>query len=187
MTKVEALHVCRHPGAFPLDRFHQIGSGKGKKLLIVGESPAPNGWVISGKACYRPDGKILPTGKRLNQLLETFDISVEVCGFTELSKCFVSKRAELGTCSERCWPIFLKQVASQDYALLLILGVLTTRIFSKQIGTELAIGEIVDVTLEGKTYKVLPIFHPSPVNPTGHAKNIELFSRLYDDIESILT
>jgi uracil-DNA glycosylase family 4 len=171
---------------FPLEKFHQLGKGKGKKLLIVGESPAPNGWVISGKACYRSDGKILPTGKRLNEILSPIKLSVDVCGFTELSKCFVSNRAELEVCSKKCWPIFLKQIGDKNYKLLIILGVKTTSIFSKIINENLMMGEIADVQLNGKNYKILPIFHPSPINPTGHQKNISLFKNLYKDIERIL-
>lgn len=171
-------HVCKSINSFPLEKFHQIGIGKGKSILIVGESPAPNGWIISGKACYRPDGKILPTGKRLNEYLGPLGTSVEACGFTELSKCFVSNRNELDACSEKCWPIFLKQIKTQKYKLLIIMGVKTTSIFSKLIGRDLVVGEIVDVKLENKKYKVLPIFHPSPVNPTGHKKNLALFDAL---------
>jgi len=179
-------HVCNNINDFPLDKFHQLGIGKGENLLIVGESPAPNGWIVSGKACYRPDGKILPTGKRLNELLEPFDLSVEISGFTELSKCFVSKRTELEDCSKKCWPIFLKQLSSKDYKILVILGVHTTHIFSKLINRDLVMGEIIDINLEGKNYKIFPIFHPSPINPTGHSKNVELFKREYSKLKKVL-
>ncbi len=154
--------------------------------MIVGESPAPNGWILSGKACYRPDGKILPTGKRLNELLEPFDLSVENCGFTELSKCFVSKRTELESCGKKCWPIFLEQIRGRKYKLLVILGVQTTSILSKILDKELVVGEIADIEFDGRLYKIFPIFHPSPVNPTGHAKNKILFKNLELDLKGIL-
>lgn len=179
-------HVCKRISAFPLEKFHQLGTGKGKRILIVGESPAPNGWIISGKACYRADGKILPTGKRLNELLSPLGTSVEESGFTELSKCFVSSRNELNVCSKKCWPIFLNQIKSQDYKLLIILGVNTSNIFSKLICRELVIGEISDIELESRKYKVFPIFHPSPINPTGQAKNLLLFKNHYSILAEIL-
>ncbi len=179
-------HVCHEIKTFPLDKFHQLGAGKGEGLLIVGESPAPNGWILSGKACYRPDGKILPTGKRLNELLEPFDLSVENCGFTELSKCFVSKRTELESCGKKCWPIFLEQIRGRKYKLLVILGVQTTSILSKILDKELVVGEIADIEFDGRLYKIFPIFHPSPVNPTGHAKNKILFKNLELDLKGIL-
>lgn len=179
-------HVCEQVDIFPLEKFHQLGTGKGKGILIIGESPAPNGWIISGKACYRPDGKILPTGKRLNELLSPLNVSVEDVGFTELSKCFVSKRNELDTCSKKCWPIFLKQIMNQRYRLMIVLGVKTNTIFSKLIDKDLAIGKIADIKIERRKYKVLPIFHPSPINPTGHSKNLKVFKQMYPALKKIL-
>lgn len=179
-------HVCNNIDEFPLDKFHQLGKGQGNRLLIVGESPAPNGWIISGKACYRSDGKILPTGKRLNELLKPFNLSVEICGFTELSKCFVSKRSELELCSKKCWPIFLDQIDKKNYKLIILLGVQTTKIFSRLINNKLTIGEITDIILKNRHYKILPIFHPSPINTTGHPKNQILFKKQYKTISCIL-
>ena len=179
-------HVCHKIKKFPLDKFHQLGKDRGESVLIIGESPAPNGWIISGKACYKPDGKILATGKRLNDLLKPFNLSVEGVGFTELSKCFVSKRSELETCSKKCWPIFLEQIKNKKYKLLIILGVKTTQIFSKLIEKELVVGELASITLQEKDYFVLPIFHPSPINPTGQSKNISLFKKYHLKIKKVL-
>ncbi|MES2470842.1 MAG: uracil-DNA glycosylase family protein [Patescibacteria group bacterium] len=179
-------HVCSSIEDFPLEKFHQIGSGKGRNLLIVGESPAPKGWILSGKACYRPDGKLLPTGKRLNELLEPLGLSVENSGFTELSKCFVSKRTELESCGKKCWPIFLDQISGEDYKLLIILGVQTTAILSKIIERDLTMGEMVDIELNGRSYKIFPIFHPSPANPTGYAKNKVLFKNFLPKMKKVI-
>lgn len=179
-------HVCDDIASFPLEKFHQLGMGKGSKLLVVGESPSPNGWIVSGKACYTPKGKLLATGKRLNELLESLGISVENCGFTELSKCIVEKRSELETCSEKCWPIFLEQLEAQDYKLIMLLGVLTTNTFSKLTDMTLEMGEVSVVQLNEKEYTVLPIFHPSPLNVSGQMKNKELFKRLYPQIQDLI-
>lgn len=179
-------HVCDSIESFPIDKFHQLGKGNGQKLLIIGESPAPNGWILSGMACYRPDGKILPTGKRLNELLAQFNLSVEVCGFTELVKCFVSKRTELKECAEKCLPILFKQLQRTQYKLLIVLGVQTTKILSGIINQELTVGEIQNIKLNNKTYSILPIYHPSPINPTGHSKNKRIFKRLSKDITDLL-
>lgn len=179
-------HVCKQVDTFPLNKFYQHGKGKGRKVLIIGESPAPNGWVLSGKACYRPDGKILPTGKRINELLAPLLLSVENCGFTELSKCFVSSRSELEACSKKCWPIFLNQINDKKYKVLIILGVQTTKIFSKLIGEELEIGVITEIELQKRRYQVLPIFHPSPINPTGHSKNIVIFKKLRSKLAALM-
>lgn len=180
-------HYCESPNEFPIDKFHQRGVGKGKYVMLVGESPAPNGWRKSGKACYTPEGKLLPTGKRLNELLAEFGLSVEICGFTELSKCFVGKnRKQLETCSQKCWPIFLKQLASSKYKLIVILGVETLRIFNLISGLNLHIGKLEKAYVGNKDYIILAIFHPSPINPNGSVKNKEIFQGLQSSINKIL-
>lgn len=156
-----------------------MGTDKGKRVLIVGESPAENGWRKSGKAFYNPEGKILPTGKRLNLLLSPFNLSVEICGFTELAKCFVGKnRKALDKCSLGCWPIFLKQLESIDYKLIIILGVKTLEIFNMLNKTELKTGVLTKTKINGKNYAVLGIYHPSPINPQGQRKNQAIFESL---------
>ena len=128
---VEHEHHCQDISHFDINKFFQIGKGNGVSVLIAGESPAANGWRKSGKACYTPEGKLLPTGKRLNELLSPFDLSVEICGFTELAKCFVGKdRHFLLQCSRNCWPIFTKQIESQNIKFIILLGVNTLSIFN---------------------------------------------------------
>lgn len=174
-------HFCQNPDSFPLKKFHQKGTGKGKSILIVGESPAENGWRKSGKAFYSPEGKILPTGKRLNQLLSRFSLSVEKCGFTELAKCFVGKnRKLLEKCSKSCWPIFLKQLKSADYKTIIILGARTLEIFNRLCKTEIKIGIISKAKIGNKYYFVLAIYHPSPINPYGQKRNQTIFNSIKD-------
>ncbi|KKR56141.1 MAG: hypothetical protein UT93_C0004G0019 [Candidatus Woesebacteria bacterium GW2011_GWF1_40_24] len=176
-------HYCQNSLSLPLDKFHQIGTGKGKDVLIVGESPAENGWRKSGKAFYNPEGKILPTGKRLNLLLSPFNLSVETCGFTELAKCFVGKnRKALERCSLGCWPVFLKQLESIDYKLIIILGVKTLEIFNKLNKTELKTGTLSKTKVNGKDYAILGIYHPSPINPQGQKRNKIIFESLKEPL-----
>ncbi len=100
--------------------------------MIIGESPAPNGWRKSEKAFYTTEGKLLPTGRNLNKLLVKYGLSVENCGFTELVKCFVGKdRKLLSSCGEKCWSILMKQMESVDSEFLIILGLKTLELFNK--------------------------------------------------------
>jgi len=178
MTSVEE-HYCKEPNKFPLNKFHQLGSGKGKHILIVGESPAENGWRKSGKAFYNTNGKILASGKRLNLLLSDFGLSVDTCGFTELVKCFVGKnRKILFNCSEGCWSIFLKQLGSEDYKLLILLGMQTLKIFNKLSNLTLEIGGLSKAVLDSKEYSFLPIYHPSPINPYSLKRNQLIFEKI---------
>lgn len=179
-------HFCNCVDDFPTNRFFQLGEGKGSRLLIVGESPAENGWRKSGRAFYTPEGKLLATGKRLNELLERFDLDVKKCGFTELSKCFVGKnRKILGECCRKCWPIFIRQLSLGDYELIITMGVVTADIFGEMIDRELKMGEMEEVEISGKRRKVMPIFHPSPANPWGREKNKKIFNKYYKGIKDI--
>lgn len=180
-------HFCSDPQNFPLDKFFQKGTGKGKKVLIIGESPAPNGWRKSGKAFYTPEGKFLPTGRNLNKLLIKYGLDVESCGFTELVKCFVGKdRKLLTSCGEKCWSIFVKQIVSVDPKFLIVLGVKTLELFNKLTKLNLKIGKIQKAKIEDRFYTILSIYHPSPISPIGHKRNIEIFSKLDKEISGIL-
>ena len=180
-------HYCDDVDNFPIGKFLQKGTGRGKRLLVVGESPAPNGWRKSGKACYTPENKLLPTGRRLNELLEPYKLSVEVCGFTELAKCHVGKdRKLLLNCSEKCWPIFIRQVELTNSELILLLGVKTLEIFNKISKKNLRIGEIAKIKLGSSSFLILPIYHPSPINPHGRVKNQLIFKRNKKRLQKIL-
>jgi uracil-DNA glycosylase family 4 len=180
-------HYCEDIDNFPVDKFLQKGIGKGKKLLVVGESPAPNGWRKSGKACYTPEGKLLPTGQRLNELLEPHELSVDVCGFTELAKCHIGKdRKLLLSCSEKCWPIFLEQVELVNSKLILLLGIKTLEIFNKISESVLQVGEIVEIKLGNSNLLILPIYHPSPINPYGRSRNKSIFKQSEKMLQELL-
>ena len=169
-----------------MGKFFQKGVGHGQEVLLIGESPAGNGWRKSGKACYTPENKLLPTGNRLNELLRPFNLSVDECSFTELSKCYVGKnRKLLKECSKKCWPIFLKQLNVHQCKFLIILGVHTTNLFNWLSGNCLRVGKLATITLQEKSYIVLPIYHPSPINPHGRQKNKNIFKLLQKDIEKL--
>lgn len=180
------IHFCSNADNFPLNKFHQKGTGVGERVLLVGESPAPNGWRLSGKACYDSNGKLLATGKRLNQFLSNINLSVEICGFTELAKCYVGKdRKILDKCCVGCWSIFKKQIKTVDYKLLIILGVKTLEIFNKLCNSQLKTGVLADVVIDGKNYKVLGTYHPSPVNPYSQKKNLEIMQKVKNSLLAV--
>jgi uracil-DNA glycosylase family 4 len=186
-TTEEQEHNCENIEDYPLDRFLQLGSGNGEKVLIVGESLARNGWRVSGKAFYSPEGKVLPTGRILNKLIERFDLSIESCGFTEIAKCYIGQdRNQLDECGKKCWPIFAKQIVLHDFKLVILLGKKTLEIFNKCAGTSLETGKIEKINLNKKEYRILPIFHTSPANPYGYIKNKEILDNLEKEINVFL-
>ena len=180
-------HYCNDVDNYSSDRFLQHGRGLGEKVLVVGESPAPNGWRRSGRAFYTPEGRLLPTGRNLNIALLPFDLTVEQCGFTELVKCFVGKRrSQLLSCGVKCWPIFVRQVEGQQFILLILLGVETLAIWNKINDTEIPIGALSHTFFAGREVKILSLYHPSPISPTGHKRNLEVIQRVTPELTSIL-
>ena len=187
MIKNNEEHFCDDVDNFPTEKYLQSGVGAGKRILIVGESPAENGWRKSGKAFYTSEGKLLPTGVRLNELLIEYSLEVSTCGFTELSKCYVgANRKILSDCCKKCWPILEKQINRGDYRLVITLGVIPAQIIAEILEKEINMGEMTEILIGGKMRKLLPIYHPSPVNPFGRAKNKQIFDKYRSEIREIL-
>lgn len=188
MTKnFEIVHLCTSPtGLRPTD-YLQLGTGDGRHLLIVGEAPAPNGWRVSGRAFYAPNGHLLPTGMRLNELLSPLHLDIETVGFTELVKCFVGQnRSLLHGCGAKTWSLFLKQVKLTNPRLIIVLGKATHETFQHLYEQPLEFGKIVDINIAGKPRKLLSIYHPSPISPISRQHNKEIFSTVLQELEHLL-
>jgi uracil-DNA glycosylase family 4 len=185
-------HYCDDPEGFPTGKFLQPGTGVGARILMVGESLAPDGWRKSNRAFYKVNGEITQSGKNLNKLLSDFGLSVdgsgdtERCGFTDLVKCYVGDSKRLKhECGHRCWPIFERQLRSYDFKLLMILGVDTLMMFNREAGTKLRSHELTTVEVFGSEYRVLPIYHPS--RPYLNNKNLATLNKLCTELEALLT
>lgn len=160
-------HCCDEE-IIAIDKYLQIGKGIGKNILAVGESPAGNGWRVSGRAFFTPDGKVVPTGKNFLINLKQIDENLELenISFTEIAKCFVANnRRILRSCAAKVWPHFISQIEYINPKLIILMGKHTTEIFSDLAGVKLDIGQIARVKINDKEYSVLPIYHPSPLNP----------------------
>jgi uracil-DNA glycosylase family 4 len=183
----DELHFCESPELFPVEKFLQLGKGNGKKVMVVGESPALNGWVKSGRAFYTIDGKLLASGRNLNRLLSLMGLSIEECGFTELVKCCVGKnRKLLSKCAPKWKDVFNRQLSLVAPELLVILGVETLRIFNLMYATKLQTGCFEKVELLGKDLMVLPIYHPSPIAPNNHIRNEHIFERYEKELLGVI-
>jgi uracil-DNA glycosylase family 4 len=188
MVIAESEHYCHDAMNFPTNKFLQQGSGRGRRILVVGESPAPNGWRKSGKAFYTIENKLLPSGRNLNELLKSFGLRIEDCAFTELIKCYVGNdRKLLKSCGEKCWPIFERQLAAYQFELLIILGKATLDIINRQLKADFQIGNISKIQMNGREYLLFPIYHPSPINPNNRRNNLLIFSNRSDELHGILS
>lgn len=181
-------HYCNDIVKFPTNKFLQLGVGKGRKILIIGESPAPSGWRKSGRAFHTVDGRLLASGRNLNTLLANYGLSIGTCAFTELVKCYVGKNKKLlDECGRKCWPIFKKQLKTYKFRLLITLGVKTLGILNRQLGTQVKIGKLSEIKIEGGAYIVLPIYHPSPANPYNQINNQHIFEKSGKELEQMIS
>ena len=85
---------CRLCGDLPKLSCDTMKKGK-SRILVLGESPAKDGWIVSGKAFYNKDGKLQATGKVLQKLLNLCGLDIEDINFTECCKCVITDRSRL--------------------------------------------------------------------------------------------
>ena len=153
-----------------------ISYGKTKKILILGEAPANNGWRKSGIAWYDQNKKLLPSGVVMQKLLDIINIKLKDTYFLEAIKCFPKERKSLNACSQNCKVFLMKQLEEIKPEIVLALGDAATKTildtkykkFSEVVGKEFTINNI----------KVIPIYHPSPISPLSLKGNIPIFEQL---------
>ncbi len=150
--------------------------GKDNDIVLIGEAPANNGWRKSNKVWHDPNGKLLPSGQVLQKLFLYLNRDLMQTTFLEAVKCFPIVRNNLKQCSKNCHNIMLKQITILNPKLIITLGEFPTRSllnikFSK-------FKDVVGKIYEVNGYKVLPIYHPSPISPKSYKDNIPIFTKL---------
>ena len=185
MKKIEEqIEKCELCGKLPKLSKNIIKFGK-SRVLVLGESPAKDGWIQSGRAFYNKEGKFQASGKILEKLLNLCGLTIDDINFTECCKCIISDRKTLRTCMQNCKPILFKQLDEFDCDIILPMG---------QYPTETILGIKVDKLKDfvGKEYKIsfgktvktiIPIYHTSPANPLCYKGNEEIFIRLNEIVK----
>lgn len=177
-NKIKKCSLC---GDLPKLTYNSIKQGN-CNILILGESPAKDGWIQSGKAFYNAQGKLQATGRILQKLLEICNISIDNISFTECCKCIIEDRTQLRKCIHNCQPILLEQISKIDCDVILPMGqypteaILNTKI--KRLKDY--IGKIFPIKIYNKLKVVIPIYHTSPANPLGYKGNVAIFEKLKD-------
>lgn len=180
------VHLCNSP--LNVGDYLQVGTGLGRHVLIVGEAPAPNGWRLSGRAFYTTGGRLLPSGVRLNELLQPFGVTVETSHFTELVKCFVGdRRSLLRSCAAKTFPLLEQQIKSVDPKLIIFLGKATHDTLERCVNSPLPFGEIHTRVIGDGERALLSIYHPSPISPIAQTRNREIFARLSMHIAQLVS
>ena len=178
----EKICKCTMCGSLPKLTENSIQYGS-TKFIIVGESPAKNGWIESKRAFYTPSGKLQGTGRVLEKLLNNIGLSVNNIYFTECCKCIIEDRSKLEECSNNCMPILIEQLNNIPCKIILTMGkhptqaILQTKInkFADYVGKEF------NISLGNKEYKLIPIYHPSPQNPKGYKNNVSIFNKIKEN------
>lgn len=150
--------------------------GKDNDIVLVGEAPANNGWRKSHKLWRDINGKVLPSGVVLQKLFDIIDRDIFETTFLESVKCYPIERKNLKTCSKNCKSIMLNQLRILNPKLIITLGEFPTRNllnfkFDKFVDV---VGNIYEVN----GYKILPIYHPSPISPKSYSGNVPIFEKL---------
>ncbi len=179
LTKVdERVHGCKNCGKlvekFPNDA--TVYLGKNHDIVLVGEAPANNGWRKSHKLWCDVNGKVLPSGVILQRLFDIIDRNIFDTTFLESVKCYPLERKSLKICSKNCKDIMLEQLKILNPKLVITLGEFPTRnILDFKFNK---FGDVVGKLYEVDGFKVLPIYHPSPISPKGYKGNLPVFMKL---------
>lgn len=179
MKTNEMIKKCHLCGELPKLTCNTIKKGK-SKILILGESPAKDGWIQSGRAFYNSQGKLQSTGKILNKLLSLCNLSIDDINFTECCKCVISERKALRNCMMNCKPILFKELEEFDCEIILPMGQYPTETILGEKVNKLKdyVGKEFDIKFGNITKKVIPIYHTSPANPLCYNGNEEIFKNL---------
>ncbi len=152
--------------------------GKDNDIVLVGEAPANNGWRKSHKLWTDLNGKVLPSGIVLQKLFDIIDRNIFETTFLESVKCYPLERKNLKTCSSNCKNIMLEQLKILNPKLIITLGEFPTRNLLDFKFNKFA--DVVGKIYEVNDYKILPIYHPSPISPKSYTGNIPIFEKLRD-------
>lgn len=174
-NKVHRCKLCNEfVEKFPNDKTVFLGSNN--DIVLIGEAPANNGWRKSHKLWCDVNGKVLPSGVILQKLFDIIDRDIFDTTFLESVKCYPLSRSNLKICSGNCKNIMLEQLEILKPKLIITLGEFPTRNlldfkFKK-------FGDVVGNVYEVNGYKIIPIYHPSPISPKSYKGNVPIFEKI---------
>lgn len=108
----------------------------------------------------------------INQLFNIIDRNIFETTFLES----VLERKNLKTCSSNCKNIMLEQLKILNPKLIITLWEFPTRNLLDFKFNKFA--DVVGKIYEVNDYKILPIYHPSPISPKSYTGNIPIFEKL---------
>lgn len=174
--KIQECHIC---GNLPKPKTASMVVGT-VPILVIGESPAKNGWIKTGRAFYNSNNQLLGTGKVLNKLLSLIGLNINQIYFTECCKCYVESRNSLQTVSNACKPYLLEQIANSPCKIILTMGLHPTKTLLNKNINKLSdvVGKEFNINFNGQEKLIIPIYHTSPINPQSYKGNEQIFLSL---------
>ena len=154
--------------------------GKNNDIIIIGEAPANNGWRISKMLWKNKEGKILPSGVVLQKLFDIIGKDIFDMTFIESIKCYPINRKNIKLCSKNCNKYLIEQLNILKPKIIITLGDAATRNVLNITYSKFS--EVVGKVYNINNYKVIPIYHPSPISPKSYKDNIPIFEKLKDII-----
>jgi DNA polymerase len=125
---------------------------------------------------------LLPSGVILQKLLDEIDIELKDTYFLEAIKCYPRDRKYLNKCGQNCKKYLYMQLNIIKPKMVLSLGDAATRVILDIDYKKFS--EVVGKGFDINGYKVIPVYHPSPVSPLSYKGNIDIFKRLRNIIDN---
>ena len=150
--------------------------GNNNDILLIGEAPANNGWRKSGLLWRDITGKMLPSGVVLQRLFDLINRQVLETTFLEAVKCYPLNRKNLKVCSNNCKQYMIEQIRLLNPKIIITLGEFPTRTLLNFKFKKFS--DVVGIIHEVDNFKILPIYHPSPISPNSYKGNLPIFEEL---------
>ena len=187
MEKLNIIETCKVCGDLKKLSCDSLKKGK-VPILVVGESPAADGWIKSGVPFYTTENKLQATGKVLQKLLSIINVSIDDIYFTECCKCVIEDRSKLQACAKNCKPFLMEQIEKSGCVIIIPMGKVATETlvglnFDKM---QDYVGVLYPVNFKSGVKFILPLYHPSPANPKGYTGNAEILQTMKEAINRLL-
>lgn len=122
----------------------------------------------------------MPSGVILQKLFDIIDRDIFETTFLESVKCYPLERKNLKACSKNCKNIMLKQLELLNPKLIITLGEFPTRNLLNFKFNKFQ--DVVGKMYEVDGYKILPIYHPSPISPKSYKGNLPIFEKIKNEV-----
>lgn len=161
---------CQRCTAFGIFNNGSVHTYLGKEFdgtILVGESPHAN-WK-EGDELFNT-----PSGKRILEYLKILGKTKEQIILLEAAKCVVKDRKDLPKMISNCQSFLLEQLNDYKPNTVISFGKIVADSFSEVIGSEVTTCNKYELS----EFTYIPLFHPSPINPQNHKKNLEFIKNL---------